>query len=71
MRTTKKVLVTGLPLLPEAEALLCQHGCEVFVTNPKPDQAEMLAQLRNVHPVAMIVRVGQVDRDCFEAAPSL
>ena len=69
--TNGKVLVTGWPLLPEAEKLRCDNGFDVFVTKPAPDQAEMVKSLREIAPDALIVRTGLVDRACFEAAPGL
>lgn len=66
-----KVLVSGWPLLPEAEKLLCGAGLEVYATKPAPDQAEMVRSLREIAPDALIVRTGIVDRECFDAAPGL
>ena len=66
-----KVLVSGWPLLPEAEKLLRGAGLEVHVTKPAPDQAEMVKSLREIAPDALIVRTGTVDRECFDAAPEL
>ena len=70
-RVSRNILVTGLPLLPKAEALLTKCGYEVFVTKPAPGQKEIVANLRKVNPVALIVRVGRVNYDCFEAASGL
>ena len=66
-----RVLVSGWPLLPEAEAHLKEAGLEVFVTKPTPDQAEMIRCLSEVSPDALVVRTGGVDAACFDAAPDL
>ncbi len=65
------VLVTGWPLVPEAEHLLRDRGFEVRVTEPSPDQATLVSDLKDTSPDAVIVRTGVIDRVCLDAAPGL
>ena len=65
------ILVTGWPLLPEAEQLLRDRGFRVLVTDPSPDRAALVSRLRETSPDAIIVRTGVIDRACLEAAPGV
>ncbi len=65
------VLVTGWPLVPEAEHLLRDRGFEVRVTEPSPDQDALVSDLKDTSPDAVIVRTGVIDRVCLDAAPGL
>ena len=66
-----KVLVSGWPLLTAAEGVLKDNGFQIFGTSPAPDQAELVAVLREVKPDALIVRTGMIGLACFDAAPGL
>ena len=65
------ILVTGWPLVPEAEQLLQDRGFWVQVTDPSPDQAELVLRLKQTAPDAIVVRTGIIDRACLDAAPGL
>ena len=69
--TKGKVLVTGWPLLPPAEALLKDAGLTIVQSSPNPDRAELVGLLSQHRPVALIVRTGVIDRACLEANPDL
>ena len=71
MASRGKVLVSGWPLLPPAEAYLADAGFTVVQSSPNPDKAELTSLLAETRPVGLIVRAGIIDRACFDAAPDL
>lgn len=66
-----KVLVTGWPLLPAAEAHLTAAGFTIVQSSPAPDQAELVTLLAELRPAGLIVRTGIIDRVCIDADPDL
>lgn len=66
-----KVLVSGWPLLPPAEAHLVDAGFAIVQSSPNPDQVELTTLLAEYRPVGLIVRTGIIDRACFDADPDL
>ena len=71
MASRGKVLVSGWPLLPPAEAHIADAGFTVVQSSPNPDRVELTALLAEHRPVGLIVRTGIIDRACFDANPDL
>lgn len=66
---SRRILVTGADLAPQALALL--SGYEVIYAGKTPQTADMVALCRRHDPVAIIVRYGSIGSEVMDAAPSL
>ncbi|HAC67066.1 MAG TPA: 3-phosphoglycerate dehydrogenase, partial [Pseudomonas sp.] len=64
---TRKILLTGPALAPEAMALAAAHDVQVIPTEPYMPHDDLLALIRQEQPDAIIVRQGKLTRALIEA----
>ena len=68
---TRKILLTGPALAPEAMALAAAHDVQVIPTEPYMPHDDLLALIRQEQPDAIIVRQGKLTRPMIEASAKL
>ena len=68
---SKKILVTGPDLDPQAEALARENGYETVHTPPYADSAVIADCLRQTGARGIVSRMGRIDADVMDAAPQL
>jgi len=68
---TRKILLTGPALAPEAMALAAAHDVRVIPTEPYLPHDELLALIREEQPDAIIVRQGKLTQALIEASAKL
>ncbi|WP_295464180.1 hydroxyacid dehydrogenase [uncultured Pseudomonas sp.] len=68
---TRKILLTGPALAPEAMALAAAHDVQVIPTAPYMPHDDLLALIRQEQPDAIIVRQGKLTRPMIEASAKL
>lgn len=68
---TRKILITGPALAPEAMALAASHDVQVIPTEPYMPHDELLSLVQEEQPDAIIVRQGQLTRALIEASSRL
>jgi D-3-phosphoglycerate dehydrogenase / 2-oxoglutarate reductase len=68
---TRKILLTGLALAPDAMALAASRGVTVIPTTPYLPAEQMVETLKAEQPDAIVVRTGKLTREMIDACTNL
>jgi D-3-phosphoglycerate dehydrogenase len=68
---TRKILLTGLALAPDAMALAASQGVTVIPTTPYMPAEQMVETLKAEQPDAIVVRTGKLTREMIDASANL